>query len=357
MMINPTIKLTEFCNFNCSYCEYRSFSYTQKENRIINPELAIDIAKQCIIINANNKSGTNFCWHGGEPLLYSVEKFRYILSEIQKYASAVGVTISHSIQTNGYLIDEDWLECFKDFHVMVGISLDGPESINGQQRKKGIVEVVLKNIQLLKDIGCFSGILTVLTENHKGKEKELFDFYCENDIQKVGFCKAYNADLSYTISNETLSEFLIRFFDVYMTSQYTLNVREFNAYISKILNRRHSNYCFVSCRNACGHFLTFNPNGDLFFCDDSYITDNKLGNINDSDLSHLLNEDKYLQKFTMIKNIIEQECRYCEVFSICGCGCYRNDIENYSRNYFCPTYKTVIKYIQQYIEKQLKTIT
>ena len=353
MIINPTIKLTEVCNFNCSYCEYKAFTFTQKENRMIDPEIAIDIAKQCIMHNIQYNCKVNFCWHGGEPLLYPINSFCKILESIEELGYSYGVTISHSLQSNGYLIDDNWLNCFQRFHIMVGISLDGPENINAKQREKGSVERVLQNIKRLKDIGCFSGVLTVLTENHKDKEKELFDFYCENEIAKVGFCKAFNADLSSTISNKTLTEFMTRFFDLYITSKYSINIREYNAYISRILKRRHSNYCFVSCRNACGHFITFNPNGDIFFCDDSYITNNKIGNIKDSTLDILLTKDDFIKKAQKTKLIVESTCQGCKLIQNCGCGCYRNDIEDKTKNYFCPTYKMLIPYIQSRINEML----
>ena len=350
MSVNPTIKLTEVCNFNCVYCEYRSFSFTQKKKRVIDPELAIEIAKQCIHFNAKESKETNFCWHGGEPLLYPTENFRLILDEISRIASSVGVSVSHSLQTNGYLIDSNWLDLISYFQIMVGVSLDGPEDINGMQREKDVISTVLKNIKLLKEIDCFSGVLTVLTENHKGREKDLFDFYLKNGITKVGFCKAFNFDLSHTISNETLTEFMIRFFDLYFDSKYPLNVREYNAYISKLLHKKHSNYCFTSSRKACGQFITFNPNGDLFFCDDSYNATNKIGNITDSNLSNLLTDELFIKKAQMIRNVINVSCHDCDLFCICGCGCYRNDIDNYSKNYFCPTYKALISHIKHRIE-------
>lgn len=349
MIIKPTIKLTEMCNFNCSYCEYKSFSFTQKNKRIIAPKLAIEIAKQCMSINSECKADTDFCWHGGEPLLYPIEIFDYILNEINNISLSYGIKVTHSLQTNGYLINTKWLDLFSKYHIMVGVSIDGPEGINGRQREKGVVSTILNNINLLKNIGCFSGVLTVLTENHKGKEKELFDFYRDNAISKVGFCKSFNYDLLDTVSNQTLSDFLINFFDIYYNSDYQLNVREYSAYISRILHKKHSNYCFTSCRMACGHFITFNPNGDMFFCDDSYVSENLIGNISETTIIDIFKNEEFQKKMKMIKNVINVECSKCDLFEICGCGCYRNDIDNYSKNYFCSTYKSLIPHIKHRI--------
>lgn len=348
--IKPTIKLIEACNFTCEYCEYKMFSNTQKDRVQIDPELAIRIAKESIEINKCNGKTTCICWHGGEPLLYPIKTFEYILKEIDKYAKEINASVEHSIQTNGYLINDEWIGIFDYFRIKVGVSLDGPESINGNQREKGTVEKILQNIQKLNKHNCFNGVLTVLTENHKGREAELLDFYRANGIDKVGFCKSFNSDMTFTISNETLTEFLINFFDLYMDASFPLNIREYNVYISKILKRRTINYCFASCREACGTFLTFNPNGDIFLCDDSYMSKNKIANISECSIADVVRDPCYLRKQTEIRKVLECGCHACEYLSICGAGCYRNDVDNHERNYYCSTYKKLISHIKKRLD-------
>lgn len=355
MIIKPTIKLTEMCNFKCSYCEYKAFAFTQKQHLTIEPQLAISIAKQCIMHNYYQSAlSTNFCWHGGEPLLYPKKDFCYILDEINSFSFALGMNCFNSIQTNGYLIDQDWLNIFEKYDIKVGVSIDGPESINELQREKNSTKKVIENIERLKQINCFSGVLTVLTENHKNKEQELFDFYKTHNINKVGFCKAFNSDLSHTVTNETLSKFLITFFDIYSSNTFPLEVREYKAYLSRILKRKTSNYCFTSCRNACGYFLTFNANGDVFICDDSYFTKNKISNIKSCSLINILSSEIFHNRIKETKKILLNCCNKCDIKDICGCGCYRNDIDCFSKNYFCDTYKSLINHLQSYVDNLTK---
>ncbi len=66
--------------------------------------------------------------HGGEPLLLGKEKIRAILVELRKYSGPVKV----SMQTNGILLDESWIDFFEQEwpDIEIGISLDGDPSAN-----------------------------------------------------------------------------------------------------------------------------------------------------------------------------------------------------------------------------------
>lgn len=87
------------------------------------------------------------------------------------------------MQSNGYLLDEEWMDIFKEMEMSVGISLDGPENMNFHYGASGNLESmkrVIDNIHMLQRHGATSGILSVITENHLGHAKEYFDFLYEN---------------------------------------------------------------------------------------------------------------------------------------------------------------------------------
>ena len=75
--------------------------------------------------------------HGGEPLLVKKSKFQEICDII--LTNCGDVEVNFSVQTNGALIDDDWVTIFEKYNIGVGVSLDGPEAINDYNRfdKKG----------------------------------------------------------------------------------------------------------------------------------------------------------------------------------------------------------------------------
>ena len=126
--INFIIRLTERCNMNCKYC------YVNPEKRKSGERMDLSIINK--IYEAVGKLSpryVEFIWHGGEPLLYDKEDFIKII-EMQKELVDKGINVGNGIQTNGTLIDDDWIKIFKEYSISVGISIDYPQSQHDQLR-------------------------------------------------------------------------------------------------------------------------------------------------------------------------------------------------------------------------------
>ena len=50
-------------------------------------------------------------WHGGEPLLSGLDTFKYIV-DIQNRLNVNNLMIMNTVQTNGLLLNEDWIKFF-----------------------------------------------------------------------------------------------------------------------------------------------------------------------------------------------------------------------------------------------------
>lgn len=76
----------------------------------------------------------SFAFQGGEPTLAGLEFYKAVI-ELQKKHQKPGVRIQNAIQTNGYLINEEWARFFAQNHFLVGLSLDGPAEIHNLNRR------------------------------------------------------------------------------------------------------------------------------------------------------------------------------------------------------------------------------
>ncbi len=79
------------------------------------------VVGQCLSIAPKVK----FIWHGGEPTIPGVEYYRRVI-EICEELRRPGQTITHSLQTNATLLNDEWAVFFRDNRFGVGVSIDGP---------------------------------------------------------------------------------------------------------------------------------------------------------------------------------------------------------------------------------------
>ena len=75
--------------------------------------------------------------HGGEPLLAGATRLREIIEAVREPLQALSKPprLDLRIHTNGVRLDESLLELFDEYHVKVGISLDGDKTANDRHRR------------------------------------------------------------------------------------------------------------------------------------------------------------------------------------------------------------------------------
>lgn len=344
--INPIIKLTEACNYNCYFCRYAN--HRQQDNGIcIN--YVQSLIYQCV--EYNRKYGIqnmSIIFHGGEPLLYGLERLEEIM-RIEKSFIENGFMISNSIQTNSSLLNNEWIEFFAKNNFSVGISLDGPIGMNGHiaSSAKESENKALMAYHKMKNRGIDCGFLSVVTQNHLDAPDVFLNFFLENDITSVGLCYCFNQVDNENVDPIKLGAFLIKLYDLYFSTPKSIYIREFDMVTRLVLNR-HRHECSMSCRQSCGSFLTITPDGNVEFCDDySLDRSGTLGNIKTNSLIDMLRSDAYQVKREQALRIVSEKCEKCSVYSLCKSGCMRNDYNG--DNYFCETFKMLYPHIKQTI--------
>lgn len=127
--------------------------------------------------------------HGGEPLLAKKEDVEEIFKLNYKKFGSGG-----AIQTNGTLIDDDWIHLFKKYQVGVGISIDGWGTLNAQRVPKGgtlkdalkFTRRTLKNMIRLSKEYRPPGLIIVLSRANATPEKiphlKRFIVWCAEEL-------------------------------------------------------------------------------------------------------------------------------------------------------------------------------
>jgi uncharacterized protein len=103
------------CNLGCRYC------YQSSQRRVHDPRKGCDLER---IKAAAGREGRSFVLFGGEPLLVPEPVLEDLWAwGLQRFGS-------NGIQTNGTLVNDNHVRMFKQYKVLVGISIDGPGELN-----------------------------------------------------------------------------------------------------------------------------------------------------------------------------------------------------------------------------------
>jgi len=129
-------------------------------------------------------------WHAGEPLVLPPD---YYAEAFAIFSEVLGDTcqLSHSIQTNAALINDQWCALFKQHNTRIGISLDGPEHIHNKHRKtrdgKGAYSLVIRGMKFLQKHDIPFHVIAVITEDSLAHAEELHHFFTSQNIHEIGF--------------------------------------------------------------------------------------------------------------------------------------------------------------------------
>ncbi|GAA4252601.1 FxsB family cyclophane-forming radical SAM/SPASM peptide maturase [Dactylosporangium darangshiense] len=160
------LKVVNRCNINCDYCYV--FHGADQSWRGLPVRTSTDVAHAVARridehATAHGLDHVDVVLHGGEPLLAGPRHLGAVLQILRDRVPFA----SFELQTNGMLIDDEWLDLFERFGVQVGVSLDGPPAANDRHRVshrgRSTADAAVRGVELLRSRPhLFAGILAVV---------------------------------------------------------------------------------------------------------------------------------------------------------------------------------------------------
>jgi uncharacterized protein len=312
-------------------------------------------------------------WHAGEPLVLGVDYYERAL-ELVKKRKPKNVSVTHHFQTNGTLLDQQWVDFFRTNEAKVGLSLDGPAELHDRSRKtrsgKGTFERVMRGLRALQENHYPFHVITVLCRESLHSAKKLFDFYVENGISEVAFNTDevegiyISSSMQFGNVDEEMRIFLREFFDLAANHEPRLNVREFDGAFQAIANPSSADYGnpmaeplrFISV-GVNGEISTFSP--ELLGYGHGRHKTFVFGNVHNNELADILRNEAFLDVNAEIERGQENCRNSCEYFEMCLGGVPANKLfENGSfasaETLFCRlSKKAVIDVVLERVESQL----
>lgn len=355
-LIKPASSL---CNMRCRYCFYEDVAAnrTQKHMGIMTEDTVEQILRKAF--QAVSPGGTiTFLFQGGEPTLAGLEYFRNFIALEHTY-NKTGVHCYHAIQTNGFNLTEAWAKFFGEHNFLVGISIDGTQSIHNSFRidasGEGTWEKTTDALKLLKQFHVETNILCVVTGQIAKKAPQVYRSLTQLGRLPLQFIpcldpiEASRGSEFYSLKPDAYGKFLCSLFDCWYRDWKAgnyISIRTFDDYL-RILLRMPPSSCAAS--GACGSYLVVEGDGSLYPCD-FYVLDHwYLGNICSISIEDALSSAKSRQFLQEGRNR-PQECRSCRYMPLCRGGCKRDWMENGS-NYYCRSFQTFFSYAVPRLEE------
>ncbi|WP_328601225.1 FxsB family cyclophane-forming radical SAM/SPASM peptide maturase [Actinomadura physcomitrii] len=132
------VKIHSRCNLACDYCYmYEMADQGWRRQPRLMSAATIDAVAERIAEHArsNGLERIELILHGGEPLLAGAASLRHAVTAVRS-AVEPEVTVVAGVQTNGVLLDTDFLDLFRELDVRVSVSLDGDAQSHDRNRRR-----------------------------------------------------------------------------------------------------------------------------------------------------------------------------------------------------------------------------
>ena len=356
------------CNMNCAYCFYCD----EMENRSQKSfgSMSFETAETLIQKALNGSfSQCTFAFQGGEPTLRGLDFFRQFWQCVQKYNTR-GTAVQFALQTNGFIIDDEWARFFAEKGFLIGLSMDGNKRIHDSLRTKrtqsaqdpeaaanvkqtGTFNAVLHAARLFDNHKVEYNILTVVSAPLAKNIKDVYEFYLRNNfvyqqyIPCLAPIGAQDAVYEWSLTPELYGDFLKNLFDLWYRSfkrEKPVSVRYFDNLVLMLLGRPPES-CGMLGRCTFQHVIE--ADGSVFPCDFYVLDDYKLGNIH-TDSFEVIAQRREKSGFIEKSLHTDEECTRCRWFPLCRGGC-RRDRDTFTdkaleKNRFCTSYKMFFSY-------------
>ena len=363
------------CNLACKYCYYleKNNLYQNSHRHLMTDEMLEQFTRE--YIEAQTMPQVLFTWHGGEPLMRSIDFYKKALALQKKYAH--GKQIDNVIQTNGTLLTDEWCEFFAKNHWLVGISIDGPQEYHDHYRVtptgKPSWEKVMQGISLLKKHRVEWNAMAVANAYNAEHPLEFYHFFRDNGCQYLQFTPIVErltehedgrtlasladdreiplADAS--VTPQQWGNFLCTIFDDWVRHDVGKTFVEiFDCTLANWMGVLPG-ICAYS--KECGHAGVMEHNGDVYSCDHFVFPEYKLGNIREQSLIDMLYGEKQ-QAFSRLKHTsLPRQCKECDMEFACHGECPKNRFEKdkYGEpglNYLCQGYYQYYTHVAPYMD-------
>jgi uncharacterized protein len=339
------------CNIDCRYCFFLSKEalYPEQRHRMSEATLEAYVRQ---LLESHRAPEVTVAWQGGEPTLMGLDFFRRSVELVQRYRRP-GQRVTHTFQTNGIALDDDWCGFLKQHGFLVGLSVDGPRELHDANRVtragQGTFDLVMKGLSLLRRHGVDYNVLCTVNAANQHHGRRVYEFFRDElgaawvqfipiveratdetiHIANLGWSTGPKGKrLLYTqtgerVTNRTVGplaygRFLVDVFETWVRHDVG---RVYVQLFDVTLEARFGRHLLCIHAPTCGNGPALEHNGDLYACDHFVEPGYRLGNIHDTHLAELVASPQQRRFGADKRDTLTRQCQACEVRAACNGGC------------------------------------
>lgn len=341
------------CNLRCGYCFYadEAMKRSVPSYGMMSSETLENVLRRAI---AYADGSLSLGFQGGEPTLRGAEFFEECMRIVER-ENTKGLRVSYALQTNGTMLDERWMELLRRGKWLVGLSLDGTQTLHDRLRRdaagQGTFERVLAAAELLRENKVDFNVLTVVTGYTARNIDRVYAFFRKNGLLYQQYIPCLDplgeprGREGYSLTPALYGRFMKDLFDLWyadVTAGRFIYIRHLENLLGLILGHP-AEHCGLM--GHCSMQSVVEADGSVYPCDFYVLDRYRLGNLNDVGFPELFEAEKKLG-FIAASVPLPEDCRRCEWVQICRGGCRRDRDTGteLAKNYFCDAYKQFYAY-------------
>lgn len=359
--------ITLRCEHTCHYCQV---------SRVTTEKDAFDMSIShinkgiALMLRSPNKFLT-MEFQGGEALL-AFEKIVYAIEQTKKLATELDKVMTYVICTNLAVLNEEMLAYCKKNNVLLSTSLDGPDFIHNQNRRRpgnNSYELTLRGLEMARKALGHGNVSALMTATNLSLDhpKEIVEEY-----YKRGFRNIFLRPISpygFALKNEKKNKYaMTRFLDFYKTAlEHIISINLKGEYfredyatiiLKKILTPFPVGYVDLnSPSGSITNAVVFNYDGAVYASDESrMLAESKdftflLGHLDEHSYEELFYGEKVQELADVLCNENLPGCSDCAFQPYCGSDPVHNhatqgDIWGYRpTSTFCQKNMEIIRYL------------
>jgi uncharacterized protein len=313
-------KLTDSCNYNCTYCYDKAFARPKRpptRNRTVR-----------MVLKSTLEAGrrVNLLFHGGEPLI----EFPEIVELVSDFAGYNRAQLQFSLQTNASLLTQNAVNFLLDNQIGLSVSVDGNTSAQNGLRifrsnedAYGVLQTKISHLSGL-DPGRIGLLVTIGDHNASAAVEALAGF------QRDGF-RSVSFSLMQQVSNSAqpatpsgLVELFVRVVKEIVSGNIAdLAVWTVIEWVRKLIFGASPFVCMGSPCGAGRSLITIYPSGEVGPCDSLFDAELIFSNVE----AYLAGEKTSRLQTLLQRNTKTMEpCKSCDVAPLCNGTCPGNAI-------------------------------